>query len=121
MSGFLDTADYEVETKRRFGKVARSQRTGIAQQLVAALRDGYDIDELASELDMKPHEVKGHLVRAGVQAKDVMTREDRFRRGLFGPLFRATDAQAAEVCGISVSGMRNWRIKHDIPINAEVH
>ena len=105
------------EPKRR-GNQRQTTYQGIGNLAIEGLESGMTLDEVASEIGV----TKGAIIKALANMKyecEELKREYAFRRGLFGPLFRATDAQAAEICGISAGSMANWRSKQGIPCNRE--
>ena len=105
------------EPKRR-GSRYEVKHQGIGNLAIEGLESGITLDDVASEIGV----TKGAIIKALANMKykcDEVEREYAFRRGLFGPLFRATDAQAAEICGVSHGSIANWRTRNGIPCNRE--
>jgi hypothetical protein len=89
---------------------------GLGNLAIEGLESGMTLDEVANELGV----TKGSIIMALANMKykcDEVEREYAFRRGLFGRFIQATDAQAAEICGIGVGSMASWRIRQGIPAN----
>lgn len=107
---------YHEQKRNRSNTHVRQQ--GIGNLAVEGLESGMTLDEVARELGVKKGVLFTTLAKMKYECEEV-DREYAFRRGLFGSLFRATDKQAAEICGASVTSMVNWRTKHDIPANRE--
>lgn len=106
---------YHEFARHRQGTLNRNGSVGfMAQQ---GLEDGMTLEEVAEEIGRSPAQIARALKSAGLECPD-WDREDAFRRGLFGPLFRATDKQAAEICGVSDGAMRSWRRRQGIPRNS---
>jgi hypothetical protein len=105
---------YHEFSQKSGGKPTRlSSIAFLAEQ---GLEAGMTLDEVAEEIGRSPAQVAHALRRAGLECPD-WEREDAFRRGLYGPLFRATDAQAAEICGVSIGAMAGWRHSNGIKTN----
>ena len=91
---------------------------GIGNLAIEGLESGMMLDDVANELGV----TRGAIIKALANMKykcDEVEREYAFRRGLFGRFIQATDAQAAEICGMTVPAMAKWRIMQDIPCNRE--
>jgi len=115
MKNLFDEPYHEPKRHRRNTHV---RQQGIGNLAVEGLESGMTLDEVACELGVKKGVLFTTLANMKYRCEEV-DREYAFRRGLFGSLFRATDKQAAEICGTSVKSMGNWRTEHDIPINRE--
>jgi hypothetical protein len=101
---------------KRFGDRYKTKHQGIGNLAIEGLESGMTLDEVASEIGV----TKGKIIMALTGARykcDEVEREYAFRRGLFGRFIQATDAQAAEICGIGVWSMASWRIRQGIPAN----
>ena len=105
------------EYTRPYGwQIGRKRYASVAFLAQQGIEEGMSLDEIADELGKSPAQVAQALKTAGIACPN-WERECAFRRGLFGPLFRATDAQAAEVCGVSVGAIAGWRARNGIPAN----
>jgi hypothetical protein len=116
---FLEPADYEYPDRGKKGTVwnRRARVTGgDTAAIVGALRDGIGVDEIAEETGRDVPAIKRIGALAGIPSKDLRSREDRFRAGLYGHIFQATDAQAAEICGTTVPAMESWRRRHGVKL-----
>lgn len=95
----------------------RKMRSGAQRRLVAADAysahlEGMSPEEIADAASCPVRTVVSVLKREyGVS---VETPEDRFRRGLFGPVFDATIEQAADICGLSYPAMSKWCREHGV-------
>ena len=105
------------EPKRR-GSRYEVKHQGIGNLAIEGLENGMTLDEVAYDTGA----TKGSLLRVLANMKyecEELKREYNFRRGLLGPLFRATDAQVAEICDVTVPAIAYWRNQQGIPINRE--
>lgn len=84
----------------------------VAQDAYAAHLEGMSVEEIAEAASCPVRTVVMVLrVNYGI---GVETAEDRFRKGLFSPVFDATVEQAAEICGITYQAMSKWCRKHGV-------
>ena len=90
----------------------RCTRRLVAEDAYAAHLEGMSVEEIAEAASCTVPAVVSVLKREyGVS---VETPEDRFRKGLFGPVFDATIEQAAEICGVNYPAMHAWCRKHGV-------
>jgi hypothetical protein len=116
MNTLLDKAGYEMAPRRRGG-----HRPGRADRMYCALCEGMDIEDVADEEGITVAGVRVSLKKAGVDHAQFPTRNERFLIGLFGPVFRATDRQAAEIMNMTPHRVYAIRENLGIPINPERH